>query len=101
MPLPLQQTFESISAVTDPLSCSALTYAMTERSIENHYVSLLLPAFREHADKVLFRPYTGRDDFWESVTYREVEQRLAAAQAHWKRVLAPLNLKPLDIIGFW
>ncbi|KAI0742021.1 acetyl-CoA synthetase-like protein [Daedaleopsis nitida] len=73
----------------------------SERSIDNHYVSLLLPAFRKHADQLLFRPYVGRDDYWESVTYREVEQRMAVAQAHWKRVLAPLKLKPFDIIGFW
>ncbi|EIW55359.1 acetyl-CoA synthetase-like protein [Trametes versicolor FP-101664 SS1] len=74
---------------------------MSEKSVENHYLSLLLPAFREHADKPVFRPYIGKVDAWDTVTYRGLEQRLVVAQAHWKKALATLQLKTLDIVGFW
>ncbi|KAI8976643.1 acetyl-CoA synthetase-like protein [Trametes punicea] len=74
---------------------------MSTRSVDNHYLSLLLPAFREHADKPLFRPYLGKVDEWGTVTYRDFEKRLAVAQARWKRELAHLQLNTLDILGFW
>ena len=72
-----------------------------ERTVENHYVSLLLPSFRKYPDALVFRPYTGSDDRWDAVTYRELELRLAVAQAHWRRELALLKVQPLDVIGFW
>lgn len=74
---------------------------MSQKSVENHYLSLLLPAFREHADKPVFRPYIGKVDAWDTVTYRGLEQRLVVAQSHWKKALAHLQLKTLDIVGFW
>ena len=70
-------------------------------SLENHYVSLLQPAFRAHADKIIFRSYLGRDDVWGEVTYRQLEKRLPLAQAHWKEKVASLSLQPLDVVGFW
>ncbi|KAI0764537.1 acetyl-CoA synthetase-like protein [Trametes elegans] len=74
---------------------------MAEKSVDNHFLSLLLPALREHADKPLFRPYLGNLDEWGTVTYVDFERRLTVAQEHWRNKLAPLQLKPLDIIGFW
>ena len=74
---------------------------MTARSVDNHYLSLLTHAFRENADKPLFRPYLGKIDEWGLVTYGDFEKRLAVAQAHWKRTLADLKLDTLDIVGFW
>ncbi|OJT05027.1 hypothetical protein TRAPUB_4183 [Trametes pubescens] len=74
---------------------------MSQKSVENHYLSLLLSAFREHADKPVFRPYIGKVDAWDTVTYRGLEQRLVVAQSLWKKALAPLQLKTLDIVGFW
>lgn len=74
---------------------------MAKRTVDNHYLSLLLPAFRIYSEQLVFRPYIGRDDAWESITYRQLEERLAAAQAHWRTIFAPLELKPLDVVGFW
>ncbi|KAI0657005.1 acetyl-CoA synthetase-like protein [Cubamyces menziesii] len=74
---------------------------MTARSVNNHYLSLLTHAFRENADKPLFRPYLGKIDEWGLVTYGDFEKRLAVAQAHWKRTLADLKLDTLDVVGFW
>ncbi|KAI0739172.1 acetyl-CoA synthetase-like protein [Daedaleopsis nitida] len=74
---------------------------MAERSVDNHYLSLVVPSFRKHADALAFRPYIGRIDAWDSVTYQELEHRLAVTRAHWQRTLAPLNLKPLDVVGMW
>ena len=73
----------------------------TQRSPENHYVALLLPSFCDYPDAPVFLPYIGRDDSWGRVTYRELEQRLVVAQAHWRNTLAPLNLQPRDVVGFW
>ncbi|OSD01388.1 acetyl-CoA synthetase-like protein [Trametes coccinea BRFM310] len=74
---------------------------MATASLDNHYLSLLTSRFREHADKPVFRPYIGRDDSWDTVTYRDVERRLTAAKSHWQRTLAPLNVEPHDIVGCW
>ncbi|KAH9848342.1 acetyl-CoA synthetase-like protein [Lenzites betulinus] len=72
-----------------------------ERTRENHYLSLVIPSFQKCPDAPAFRPYLGRDDAWGTVTYRELEAYLAVAQAHWKAVLAPLDLAPLSVVGFW
>ncbi|KAI0676592.1 acetyl-CoA synthetase-like protein [Trametes maxima] len=74
---------------------------MSAKSVNNHYLALLLPALRENADKPVFRPYTGNHDAWGVVTYKDLERRLSVAQARWKQTLAPLQLNPLDIVGFW
>ena len=74
---------------------------MVEPSVEHHYVATIAPAFDEYADLPVFRPYLDRDDLWDTVTYRQLQQQLSIAQAHWKSTLAPLGLKPLDVVGFW
>ncbi|KAI8989116.1 acetyl-CoA synthetase-like protein [Trametes punicea] len=74
---------------------------MATASVDNHYLTLLASRFREHADKPVFRPYIGRDDSWDTVTFRDLEQRLAVAKSHWARTLLPVGLKPLDIVGIW
>ncbi|KAL1946347.1 hypothetical protein VTO73DRAFT_15474 [Trametes versicolor] len=72
----------------------------SKRTVDNHYLSLLLPAFRKHSEHIAFRSYLG-DNAWSAVTYRQLESYLAVAQAHWKNTLEPLNLKPLDVVAFW
>ncbi|RPD75387.1 acetyl-CoA synthetase-like protein [Lentinus tigrinus ALCF2SS1-7] len=67
----------------------------------NHYLSLVIPALDRHADDLVFRPYLGRSDGWGRVTYRELEHRLAVTRAYWLRTLAPLQLNPCDVVGFW
>ncbi|KAI0720815.1 acetyl-CoA synthetase-like protein [Cerioporus squamosus] len=67
----------------------------------NHYLSLVIPALEQHADDLVFRPYLGRNDDWGRVTYRELEHRLAVTRAYWLRTLAPLQLNPCDVVGFW
>ncbi|TFK91197.1 acetyl-CoA synthetase-like protein [Polyporus arcularius HHB13444] len=67
----------------------------------NHYLSLVIPALERHADDLVFRPYLGRNDDWGRVTYRELEHRLAVTRAYWLRTLAPLQLNPSDVVGFW
>lgn len=74
---------------------------MSEKSIDNHYLPLVIPSLRKHGDALAFRPYLGRNDAWGNVTYRELEQRLAVTRAHWKRTLEPLGVKPLDVVGLW
>ena len=74
---------------------------MAQRTSSNHYLSLVIPSFHGHANAPVFRPYLGRDDEWGNVTYREVEQYIAAARIHWERTLNPLGLKPLDVVGCW
>ncbi|CDO77060.1 hypothetical protein BN946_scf184473.g4 [Trametes cinnabarina] len=74
---------------------------MTAATTDNHFLSLLVPRFREHADKPVFRPYIDRDDAWDIVTYRDLEQRLAAAKSYWQRTLASSKLEPLDVVGCW
>ncbi|TFK91211.1 acetyl-CoA synthetase-like protein [Polyporus arcularius HHB13444] len=73
----------------------------SERSAEHHYVSLLIASFRKYPEAPAFLPYIGRDDAWERVTYREIEQRLVVTQTYWRDTLAPLNLQPRDVVGFW
>ncbi|KAI0764534.1 acetyl-CoA synthetase-like protein [Trametes elegans] len=73
----------------------------TSRSVDNHFLFLLRASLKENADKYIFRPYIGRDDSWDAVTYRQLEQQLAVAKEHWRHALAPLNLRPLDVVGFW
>ncbi|TBU36153.1 hypothetical protein BD309DRAFT_1027081 [Dichomitus squalens] len=71
------------------------------RTSTHHYVSLLIPSFNAHADALVFRPYNGRDDAWASVPNRELEERIAVARAHWAPVLASLDIRPSDVVGFW
>ncbi|KAI0720832.1 acetyl-CoA synthetase-like protein [Cerioporus squamosus] len=73
----------------------------SERSAEHHYASLLIDAFRKYPEAPAFLPYIGRDDAWDRVTYREIEQRLVATQSYWRDTLLPLNLQPRDVVGFW
>ncbi|KAI0367704.1 acetyl-CoA synthetase-like protein [Pilatotrama ljubarskyi] len=74
---------------------------MSERRIEHHYLSLLVQRFRENPEKPVFRQYIGRNDSWDLMTYRALERRLLVAKTHWHGTLAPLRLKPLDIVGLW
>ena len=73
----------------------------SERSAEHHYISLLISSFRKYPDAPAFLPYIGRDDAWDRVTYRDIEQRLVATQTYWRDTLAPINLQPRDVVGFW
>ena len=74
---------------------------MAQRSQDNHYLTLPLPSFRKYSDALAFRPYLGRDDDWGALTYRQVEQRICVTRTHWERVLGPLGLQPLDVVGCW
>ncbi|KAI0312049.1 acetyl-CoA synthetase-like protein [Amylostereum chailletii] len=74
---------------------------MADRSAENHFLSLLQPSFRKHADALVFRPYIGRNDKWDSVTYRDLERRLVVSRSVWESRFAGLDIKTSDIVGLW
>ena len=70
-------------------------------STDNHYISLLVPAFKAYADKPIIRPALDETRSWGQVTFREWDQQLAAARLHWIRTLPASGIQPTDVVGLW
>ena len=60
-------------------------------SSDNHYLSLLLPAFKKHASRPVFKPLLTPDFSWGTVTFRQWSQYLEAARLHWSCTLQQMN----------
>ena len=68
---------------------------------DNHYLSLVIPALKKYAQKLIIRPFVDGSQLWGEVTFQEWDRRLAAARLHWRRTLTDMTLQPGDVIGLW
>ena len=69
---------------------------------EHHYLSLLAPALKKHADRLILRPHLNSSPpSWGGITFRQWDYYLEASRLHWTHILGSLNLIPGDTVGLW